>query len=176
MAEGVEPQADTPRATGIIRNPQDFYGGLVLIVFAAFALWASSDLTGTRGFQFGPGTAPRMFAILLGMMGIVITLIGAFTDGPPLQRYAIRGPLWVIAAILFFAFTVRSAGLVFTTFFTILIAAAASEEVRWKESIIWAVALTVFCCLLFPKALGLPLQLWPDWLAPYLDVARLFRR
>ena len=35
-----------------------------------------SDLTGIRGFQFGPGTAPRMFAILLGAMGIVIMLIG----------------------------------------------------------------------------------------------------
>src|SRR4051812_16859003 len=169
MAEGAEPQADAPRATGMIRNPQDFYGGLVLILFAAFALWASGDLTGIRGFQFGPGTAPRMFAILLGLMGVVILLLGYFTEGPPLQRYAFRGPFWVIVSILFFAAAVRPLGLVFTSFFTILIAAAGSDEVRWKESIIWSAALTLFCALLFPKALGLPLQLWPEWLAPYLD-------
>ena len=171
MAEGAEPhQADAPRATGRIRNPQDFYGGLVLIVFAAFALWASSDLTGTRGFQFGPGTAPRMFGILLGLMGFVITLIGYFTEGPVLQRYAVRGPFFVIAAILFFAAGVRPLGLVFTSFITIMIAAAASNEVRWRESVIWAAALTVFCSLLFQKALGLPLQLWPEWLMRFLGI------
>jgi putative tricarboxylic transport membrane protein len=171
MAEGAEPQqADAPRATGRIRNPQDFYGGLVLIVFAAFALWASSDLTGIRGFQFGPGTAPRMFGILLGLMGVVITLVGYFTHGPVLQRYAVRGPLFVIAAILFFAAAIRPLGLVFTSFITIMIAAAASDEVRWKESTIWAAALTLFCSLLFKQALGLPLQFWPEWLMRLLGM------
>jgi putative tricarboxylic transport membrane protein len=174
MAEGADPHAEAPRATGMIRNPQDFYGGLVLILCAAFALWASGDLTGIRGFQFGPGTAPRMFAILLGLMGVIITLIGYFSDGPVLQRYAVRGPFFVIAAILFFAVAVRPLGLVITSFLTILISAAASDEVRWKESIIWSAALTLFCALLFPKALGLPLQLWPEWLAPYLDFSRYF--
>ena len=174
MAEGVDPHAEAPRATGMIRNPQDFYGGLVLVLFAAFALWASGDLTGIRGFQFGPGTAPRMFAILLGAMGIIIMLIGFFTAGPAVQRYAVRGPLVVTASIIFFAVAVRPLGLVFTSFFTILIAAAGTEEVRWKESIIWTAALTLFCALLFPKALGLPLQLWPEWLAPYLDLTRHF--
>jgi putative tricarboxylic transport membrane protein len=172
MAEGAD--AEAPRATGFIRNPQDFYGGLVLVLFAAFALWASGDLTGIRGFQFGPGTAPRMFAILLGAMGLVIMLIGFFTQGPELQRYAVRGPLIVTASILFFAVAVRPLGLVITSFLTILIAAAGSEEVRWKESIIWSAGLTLFCALLFPKALGLPLPLLPDWLAPYLDFSRYF--
>jgi putative tricarboxylic transport membrane protein len=170
MVEGAEPQADAPRATGRIRNPQDFYGGLVLILFAAFALWASSDLTGTRGFQFGPGTAPRMFASLLGLMGFVIMLIGYFTQGPVLQRYAVRGPFFVIAAVLFFAASIRPLGLVITSFTTIMIAASASSEVRWRESVIWAAALTLFCSLLFKKALGLPLQLWPEWLMRFLGM------
>ncbi len=168
MPEGMKVQA--PRALGKIRNPQDFYGGLVLILFAAFALWAASDLTGIKGFQFGPGTAPRMFAILLGAIGLVIMLTGFFTDGPALQRYAVRGPFFVIAAILFFAVAIRPLGLVGTSFFAILIAAAASDEVRWVESVIWAAVLTLFCSLLFPKGLGLPLQLWPDWLMRYLGM------
>ena len=32
-----------------------------LMAIALFALWASSDLQGMRGFSFGAGTAPRMF-------------------------------------------------------------------------------------------------------------------
>ena len=162
MPESTKAEVQAPRATGKIRNPQDFYGGLVLILVAIFALWAGSDLTGIRGFQFGPGTAPRMFAILLGAMGLVIMVIGLLTDGPALQRYHVRGPLLVVAAILFFAFAIRPLGLVITSFVTILIAASASNEVRWVESVIWAAGLTLFCSLLFPKALNLPLQLWPD--------------
>ena len=52
-----------------IRCPQDFVGGLVLVAVAAFALWASSDLQGMRGFSFGAGTAPRMFGVLLLLLG-----------------------------------------------------------------------------------------------------------
>lgn len=170
MPESTKAEAQAPRATGKIRNPQDFYGGFALVLFAIFALWAGGDLTGIKGFQFGPGTAPRMFAIMLGAMGVVIMLIGLLSDGPALQRYAVRGPLLVVAAILFFAVAIRPLGLVFTSFITIMIAAAASNEVRWIESIIWAAALTLFCSLLFPKALGLPLQLFPDWLMRLLGM------
>ena len=48
-----------------IRGPQDFVGGVALMAIALFALWASSDLQGMRGFSFGAGTAPRMFSVLL---------------------------------------------------------------------------------------------------------------
>src|SRR5262249_50271778 len=44
-----------------IRGPQDYFGGVALIAMALFALYSSSDLPGMRGFQFGPGTAPRLF-------------------------------------------------------------------------------------------------------------------
>ena len=44
-----------------VRGPQDFVGGVALMAIALFALWASSDLQGMRGFSFGAGTAPRMF-------------------------------------------------------------------------------------------------------------------
>ena len=53
-----------------IRGPQDFVGGLALMALALFALWASSDLQGMRGFSFGAGTAPRMFGVLLLLLGV----------------------------------------------------------------------------------------------------------
>ncbi len=143
MAEGVEPQAEAPRATGRIRNPQDFYGGLVLVVFAAVrAVGEQRSRRYSRLRSSGPARRRACLPAMLGIMGIIVTLMGYFTDGPVLQRYAVRGPLFVIAAILFFAAAIRPLGLVFTSFVTIMIAAAASEEVRWKESIIWAAALT----------------------------------
>ena len=35
------------------------------------------------------------------------------------------------------------------------------NAIRWIETIIWAAVLTLFCSLLFPYGLNLPLQLWP---------------
>jgi putative tricarboxylic transport membrane protein len=200
-----------------IRSPQDYYGGAALVAMALFALWAGSDLPGMRGFAFGPGTAPRLFAYSLLGLGVAVSLVGLLMDGPPeerhsfsgpfggavllivlipvtvyfsrfgrqvggfptelvlaalevplllalaliLVRYAPRGPVLITAATLIFAVTVRPLGLVIASFVSIVIAASATEEVRWGETLIWAVVLTIFCSLLFPYGLNLPLQLWP---------------
>lgn len=78
-----------------VKGPQDFIGGLALVAIAAFALWASSDLQGMRGFSFGAGTAPRMFGILLLGLGAAVTVVGIFTEGPGLSKFHWRGPfLW----------------------------------------------------------------------------------
>ena len=63
-----------------VRNPQEFVGGIALMAVAVFALWASSDLQGMRGFSFGAGTAPRMFGFLLLGLGAAITILGQSTS------------------------------------------------------------------------------------------------
>jgi putative tricarboxylic transport membrane protein len=200
-----------------LRNPRDFFGGALLVGLGLFAMWASSDLPGMRGFAFGPGTAPRLFAWGLIILGVAVTLVGLFTDGPPeepyafsgplggavlivalipityysnrigrmvtgvppdiivaalgatvvlglaflLQRVAPRGPLFITAATLIFAITVRPLGLVFASFVSLMVSGYATHEIRWLEMTIWAIVLTIFCSLLFPWGLNLPLQLWP---------------
>lgn len=148
-------------ARGLIKGPQDFYGGIALMAIALFALWASSDLQGMRGFSFGPGTAPRMFAYLLLALGAGVAATGFLFEGPPLQRYGIRGPVFVTLAILAFAVAIRPLGLIVSAFGAFIIAAMGTEETRWKETIIVGICLTVGCALLFPYALGLPLDLFP---------------
>src|SRR5215467_11647849 len=102
MPDDVNAQADARRPS-VIRSPQDFYGGLALVALSLFAFWASSDLPGMRGFSFGPGTAPRLFAGVLLTFGAVIMAMGFFFHGKPLERYAIRGPFWITVSIIVFA-------------------------------------------------------------------------
>lgn len=161
MAEGAGQPAGTPQATGIVRNPQDFWGGVVLVVFALFTIWAANDLPGMKGFAFGPGTAPRLFAWLLVITGAAVAVNGLIVHGPPLERWGVRAPILFIASVVFFGATVRPLGLVISAFFTLMIASAASKEVRWIEATIWAAVLTAFCVGLFYYGLNLPLQLWP---------------
>ena len=146
------------------RAPQDYFGGIILMAIALFALWASSDLQGMKGFSFGPGSAPRMFGILLLLLGAGITLTGMLTDGAPLQEYGIRGPLFVTLSILSFSLTIRPLGLVISSMLSFIIAAMGTPETKWKETIIVGIFLTIGCSLLFPYALGLPLELYPRML------------
>jgi hypothetical protein len=147
-----------------IRAPQDYIGGIVLMALALLALWASSDLQGMRGFSFGAGTAPRMFGVLLVALGAGIAVTGLFTDGPELAHYSWRGPLFVMAAILFFALAIRPLGLVVSAFASFMIAATGSHETRWVEAIIVGACLTLACALLFPYVLGLPMPMFPRFL------------
>ena len=147
-----------------VRGPQDFFGGIALMAIALFALWASSDLQGMHGFSFGAGTAPRMFAGLLLGLGFAIAIVGLVTEGPELATYAWRGPLFISLAILSFAITVRPLGLVISAFASFMISSLGAVDIRWKETIIVGICLTIGCSLLFPYALGLPLQLFPRFL------------
>jgi putative tricarboxylic transport membrane protein len=147
-----------------VRGPQDFVGGIALMAIALFALWASSDLQGMHGFSFGAGTAPRMFAVLLLLLGGVIALIGVLNDGPQIAAYAWRGPLFVMLSIVFFALAIRPLGLVVSAFSSFLIAALGSHETKWLEAIIVGACLTLGCALLFPYVLGLPMPMFPRFL------------
>ncbi len=158
-----------------VPNHRDYYGGLALILLALVAFWAGGDLAGMRGFSFGAGTAPRLFACGLAIVASVITISGLVTEGEPIGGYAVRGPIYITLAILAFAFLIRGVnfywgatlvkipafGLFIASFTCFVISAAASKETRWVESLITAAALTVFCWFLFVYLLGLPFQLWP---------------
>jgi hypothetical protein len=147
-----------------IRSAQDYVGGVILMALALFALWASSDLQGMRGFSFGAGTAPRMFGGLLVALSAGIALTGLLTDGPAMAHYSWRGPLFVMVAILFFALAIRPLGLVVTAFVSFMIAALGSHETRWLEAAIVGACLTLGCAILFPYVLGLPMPMFPRFL------------
>ena len=114
-----------------------------------------------KGFSFGPGSAPRMFGILLLLLGLGVAITGLLTDGAPLQTYGVRGPLFVTLAILSFSLTIRPLGLVISAMLSFVISALGTAETKWPETIIVGICLTIGCSLLFPYALGLPLELFP---------------
>jgi putative tricarboxylic transport membrane protein len=105
-----------------------------------------------------------MFAGLLLALGLGVTLVGVLTEGAHLATYAWRGPLFVSLSILSFAITIRPLGLVVSAFASFMIAALGTPETKWRETIIVGICLTIGCSLLFPYALGLPLQLFPRFL------------
>lgn len=144
-----------------VQNPQDVYGGMALILLSLVAFVASNDLPGMRGFAFGPGTAPRLFAFVLGVLSLAVVINGLLVRGPEVSGYKLRGVIFIIGSILAFAASIRPLGLVVAGFSCMLICAAAAEDVKWRETVVIAALVTAFCALLFPYGLNLPFQLWP---------------
>ncbi len=137
-----------------------------MIAVAAFAFWQAADLPiGTLG-GMGPGMLPKSLAVALGLLGALL-LAGAIQEGGlPLDRWSIRGPLFVLGAVVAFGLAVRPLGLIVAGPLAIVIGAIASDEVRWKETILVGAVVTAFCIGLFKFALGLPIPLAP-WLIGY---------
>lgn len=114
----------------------------------------------------GPGTLPKGLAVLLGALGALLVANSVFEKGTSLDRWSIRGPLFILGALVVFGLAVRPLGLAVAGPLAIVVSAFASNEVRWKETILFGVLMTAFCVGLFKFALGLPIPLAP-WLLGY---------
>ena len=73
----------------------------------------------------------------------------------------LRPLIGVALAVGVFALTAGRFGLVIGSILTILVAGAASKESRWRELIIFSVAMAISAVLLFVKGLALPVPVWP---------------
>lgn len=156
---------DAPRGDGregsprrnVVRAPQDFAAGLALVGIALFALWASSNLSQGRLGAMGPGMMPRATAVLIGLVGVLVATMALFARGPGLARWSLRGPLFVCLGLLAFALTIRSVGLVVAGPLVAIVSGAASPETRFKELLVFGVAVTAFSIVLFKYLLNLPI-------------------
>lgn len=158
MADPVgEPPASAAPRDPLVRGPQALAAGLSLVAVAVFALWASSDLDQGRLGAMGPGMLPRAVAVLVGVVGVALAVTGLVKDGHGLERWHLRGPLFVFLGIVAFALTVRSVGLIVAGPLVAIISGAASAETRLRELIIFAVVMTALCIGLFKFALKLPI-------------------
>ena len=141
----------------LFRNPQDAAAGLSLILVAAFFLWQGVTLEMGTLRSMGPGMLPRSLAIIVLGLGCLIMFSATVTAGPALEAWHLRGPVFVIGAILIFALLIRSAGLLIAGPLTMIVGAYASDEFRLKETVVFSVVMTAFCILLFKVMLKLPI-------------------
>jgi len=149
-----------------VRAPQDFAAGVFMIVLGAFALWQNASLELGSLRAFGPGMMPAILSGLCIAFGLLIVAGSLFADGPKLERWTLRGPLFVLGGAVAFGLTIRPLGLAVAAPLAIIIAAFASAETKLGETLVFGVLISVFCLGLFKFALGLPIPVAP-WLLGY---------
>jgi putative tricarboxylic transport membrane protein len=147
-----------------LKSPQNLAAGLFLIAVAAVGFAGAWGLnSGTLG-GVGPGLLPKVVAVLVAAFGALMVVEAFVTQGLALERWAYRGPLFVLGAALVFAVTIRYWGLVVTGPLVVLIAACADKGVRVREIVLFSIVLTAFSTALFKFMLRLPIPLAPWYL------------
>ncbi len=149
--------------TNAIRNPADFWAGLIYIAFGATGIVAAQDYGLGTALRMGPGYFPMLLAGLLTFLGIISVLRGLRVKGDDVTRLNIRGILLIAGPIMLFAFLIRTAGLLIALPVLIYCSAYASAHFNLLRTTLLAAGLTAFCSLVFVKGLGIPLPLLGTW-------------
>ncbi len=142
-------------------NARDIAAGLLLLVIAAGSYAGALDLSFRDGVSVGPGLMPKGVALLIAAFGVLILVTGLLAPGAALERWSIRGPLFVLGAVVVFAATVRTFGLAFAGPLAVIISALGDEESKILEVLVFALVMSALCIGLFKYALRLPIPLAP---------------
>jgi hypothetical protein len=144
-----------------IRNPQDFWSGVLFVAVGIGTLVLGSKYTLGSAARMGPGYFPRMLGILLVVLGGILALRALATDGPPVPRFRWWPTVLVLGSVVMFGLIVQTVGLALSTLVLILVASAASREFRWKEALVAGGVLATLATAVFIIGLKLSLPIWP---------------
>jgi hypothetical protein len=145
----------------MIRNPKDFWAGVLFIAFGAAAIVIAGSYPLGTAARMGPGYFPRMLGALLVVLGAALALRAMRIPGAPLARLQWRPTVIVLGSVVLFGAIVNRAGLVLSTILLIVLASAASREFRPRESLVAGMVLAALAVGVFIIGLQLLLPIWP---------------
>lgn len=146
------------------RNRDDVLAGIVIGGIGAGAIGtAVTSYPIGAAASMGPGYLPIVLGVLLMLLGGLIALrTSSAGAAPPIPiGPAVRSVGMVLGAVLLFAALITTLGVAVTGALTIIGAAMGSREVQLVETMMLAAFMAIVASLLFVKALGLPLSIWP---------------
>lgn len=148
----------------LIRNPKDFWPGLIYLSVGLAVVILASDFGMGSATRMGPGYFPTALGAALALIGVVSLVRSFLRPGERVGAVAVKGLLLILAATLLTGFLIRGAGIVVALPLLVLISAYASAKFRVVPALALAVGLTAFCALVFIKGLGIPLPIVGPWL------------
>ena len=149
--------------TSLIRNPKDFWAGVIYVAVGLAAIIIGRDYGMGTASKMGPAYFPTVLGGLLALIGLISIVRSFQRPGEPLGVFAYKGAALVLGSTVLFGVLVRGAGVVISLVVLVIMSAYASIKFRWAPSIALAIGLAVFSVLVFIKGLGIPLPLLGPW-------------
>lgn len=142
------------------RNWPEIAAAVAVCLFGLFMAVKGADLPIGSLQRMGAGFMPVALGTILSLLGLVL-IFEALRTAPEALAFRLRPLLVIAAAVLFFAFTVRSLGLIPATILTIVISAAADSPFRPLRALLAGAIISGLGYLIFLR--GLRLSLDPFW-------------
>ncbi len=150
-----------------IRNPKDFYTGLLLLAISAIFAYGLLELPIGTAYRMGPGYFPLVLTGLLTIFSLFILVNGFRTDGEAVGEIPWRGLIIITLAVVLYGATLKGLGLVPALALTVLISTFAGDEWDAKVALSVTVVLVAGSVAVFVKGLGLPLSLFGPWVGGF---------
>ena len=114
-----------------IRNPKDFWAGVLFIAFGLAAMIIARDYPiGTAG-RMGPGYFPRGLGILLIVLGLILSLRALRLQRPAASSSARSSRCSIVlGSVVVFGLAAPKLGLIVATILLIVLSSTASHEFR----------------------------------------------
>jgi hypothetical protein len=180
-------QTPEARSSGLIKSQLDLGGGLFLLGLAAVGLAGGFNLpTGTLS-GIGSGLMPRAVSILVAAFGALLVVQSFLLEGDKLEKWHLRGPVFILGAVLVFALLIRGStltiggflgipplatikipalGLIIAGPLSVIVSAYADRDTRFLEVLWFSVVMTLLCGFMFKDVLNLPIPYDPLGLIP----------
>lgn len=136
--------------------------GAFLVLTAIAGLYLAWPLRVSTDVGIGPGYVPQLLGIVQAALGGLLIRRSVTTEGEAPEPWRLRSPLFILAAVTFFAFTIERLGLVLSLAGLVAISCKANRETTLLEIAALVAGSVVFSVFVFVKALGLSLELWPS--------------
>lgn len=146
-----------------IRNPKEFWSGIMFTIFGASALLIGREYTIGSAGRMGPGYFPTVLSGILALLGLIAIVRSFFGKGEPLGEFAIKETALILVAVVLFGFLLRGAGLVVAVPALVMVSAYASGKFEWKSSLMLAIGGAIFCAAVFVLGLGVPMPIAGSW-------------
>lgn len=159
-----------------IGHPKDFWSGIMFaVVGVIFALVAKGlrlgDTVLIPGYamgtpaRMGPAFFPFWLGLILIILGVVIAVTGARTQGGAgsgFPKFHWRPIVFILGAVVLFGMIMKAVGMLIAGIILVFISSAGNpEKVNYRSVAFLAVGLVTFCALVFVWGLKLPIPLCP---------------
>lgn len=160
-----------------IGHAKDFWSG---VLFAAIGLAFAFIAKGIRfgdtvllaGYamgspaRMGPAFFPFWLGMILFFLGLAIAVMGFRHESRPgdteFPRFHWRPILFILGAVVMFGVILKAAGMLLAGFLLVMVAGLGDPDFQWKKTVVLAVALVIFCAVVFVGGLKLPIPLCPN--------------
>lgn len=144
-------------------NAKDVWSGLLLIVVAAVGLWLNQDHTLGSARRMGPGYMPMMVFWLQIGLGVIILGLGLFNGPDPLERWAWRELVLILASLVVFALILEKGGLFLAIAGLVVVSAFADRTHRPLGVLGLTIFLIALCWFVFIRELDIRVDIWPTF-------------